>query len=518
MAHENSANPDRIPRAPMLWQALVPLAFLVIALALAIKLYGEDAVGGPVQVALLLAAALAAQVGYFNGHSIADLTKAAVDSVGSAMGAIFILFSVGALIGTWNMSGTIATLTDWGIRLLNPGIFYVVATILCAVIALSVGSSWTVMGTIGVALVAVSGGLGLNMAIAAGAVISGAYFGDKMSPLSETTNLAAAVAGTDLYRHIRSMMVTTVPAILIALVIYLILGLSAKPSGGIEVPAELRDIEKLFHVSALTLIPLVVVIVLALRKIPPTLAILAGALTGGLVAIIFQPNAVRAFVGDDSLGTPWVMLKGVWDAMATGFVANTGSAPVDDLLSGGGMQGMLNTVWLIITALAFGGIMNHTGFLGKLIEPLSRRATSPRGAMASTGVTAIGINGVAGDQYLALVLTGNVFKEEFRRRGIAPQALSRQIEDTATVTSPLVPWNSCGAYASGVLGITTIAYLPFAFFNWINPLISFLYAGLGIAIPKAAPGVESPPTPEEATFYGVPGQNVDEVPRDGSRL
>ena len=501
----------------MLWQALIPLAFLVIALALAITLYGEDAVGGPLQVALLLAAALAAQVGYLNGHTIADLTKAAVDSVGSAMGAIFILFSVGALIGTWNMSGTIATLTDWGIRLLNPGIFYVVATILCAVIAVSVGSSWTVMGTIGVALVTVAGGLGLNMAIAAGAVISGAYFGDKMSPLSETTNLAAAVSGTDLYRHIRAMMATTVPAILITLCIYLILGLTAKPSGAIDVPDELRDIEKLFNVNALTLIPLAVVIVLALRKIPPTLAILAGALTGGLVAIIFQPNAVRAFVDDDSLGTPWVMLKGVWDAMATGFVANTGSSTVDDLLSGGGMQGMLNTVWLIITALAFGGIMNHTGFLGKLIEPLRRRAKTPRGAMASTGVTAIGINAVAGDQYLALVLTGNVFKEEFRKRGIAPQSLSRQIEDTATVTSPLVPWNSCGAYASGVLGITTIAYLPFAFFNWINPLISFLYAGLGIAIQKAEPGVDSSPAPAEASFYGVPGQNSEEVPQDGAR-
>ena len=211
------------------------------------------------------------------------------------------------------------------------------------------------------------------------------------------------------------------------------------------------------------------------------------------------------------------MLKGVWDAMATGFVANTGSSTVDDLLSGGGMQGMLNTVWLIITALAFGGIMNHTGFLGKLIEPLRRRAKTPRGAMASTGVTAIGINAVAGDQYLALVLTGNVFKEEFRKRGIAPQSLSRQIEDTATVTSPLVPWNSCGAYASGVLGITTIAYLPFAFFNWINPLISFLYAGLGIAIQKAEPGVDSSPAPAEASFYGVPGQNSEEVPQDGAR-
>jgi NhaC family Na+:H+ antiporter len=505
MADEGAATRQRAVRPPRLWQALIPLGFLIAALAVAIKLYGDESVGGPVQVALFLAGALAAQMGYFNGHTIADLSKAAVDSVASAMGAIFILFAVGALIGTWNMSGTIATLTDWGIRILNPEIFYVVAAVLCAAIAVSVGSSWTVMGTIGVALVAVAEGLGLNMAIAAGAVISGSYFGDKMSPLSETTNLAAAVAGTDLYKHIRSMMVTTFPAILISLGIYLVLGLSAKPTGGIDVPEELRDIEQLFNINVVTLIPLVVVIVLAARKIPPTFAILAGALTGGLVGIILQPAAVRAFVADDSLGTPMVMLKGVWDAMATGFVADTGSPAVDELLSGGGMQGMLNTIWLIITALAFGGIMYHTGFLGKLIEPLRRRAKTPRGAMAATGATAVGVNVVAADQYLALVLTGNVFKEEFRRRGIAPQALSRQIEDTATVTSPLVPWNSCGAYAAGVLGIATLAYLPFAFFNWINPLISFGYAALGIAIPRSGTG--DAPAPDTAA----------ELPDDGTR-
>ncbi|WP_308124041.1 Na+/H+ antiporter NhaC family protein [Mycolicibacterium xanthum] len=234
------------------------------------------------------------------------------------------------------------------------------------------------------------------------------------------------------------------------------------------------------------------------------------------MTIILQPDVVRAFVDDDSLSAPLAMLKGVWDAMATGVTSDTGNATVDDLLSGGGMAAMLNTVWLIIAALAFGGIMNHTGFLAKLIEPLRRRTNSPRGAMASTGGTAIGLNVVAGDQYLALVLTGNVFKEEFRRRGISPQALSRQIEDTATVTSPLVPWNACGAYASGVLGITTIAYLPFAFFNWINPLISFAYAAFGIAIPKAEPGAETPPLIEEASFYGVSGQDAEKVPEDGS--
>lgn len=505
------------PRPPTMLDALIPVVVLILFIIGAVILYGGDAIAGPVQVAMFLAAIIAGLVAYKNGHTVEGLSKAAVDSVATAMGAIFILFSVGALIGTWNMSGTIATMTQWGIQILSPNWFYVTAVIICAVIALGIGSSWTVMGTIGVALIAIAEALGLNGAMAAGAVISGAYFGDKMSPLSETTNLAAAVAGTDLYKHIRSMMSTTVPSILITLGIYLILGFRAKPAGGIDVPEELRDIERLFNVNVLTLIPLAVVLILALRKIPPTFAILAGALTGGLVAIILQPDAVRAFVGDDSLGTPLVMLKGVWDAMATGFVADTGSAAVDELLSGGGMQGMLNTIWLIITALAFGGIMNHTGFLGKLIEPLRRRTKTPRGAMASTGVTAIGINAVAGDQYLALVLTGNVFKEEFKNRGIAPQTLSRQIEDTATVTSPLIPWNSCGAYASGVLGVTTLAYLPFAFFNWINPMISFVYAALGVAIQKAEPGVDSAPAPAEASFYGVSGQHADEVPEDGSR-
>ncbi len=517
MTEEKSEQQKQVLRPPKFWQALIPLVFLIVALALAITLYGEDAVYGPVQVALVLAGALAAQVGYFNGHTISDLTKAAVDSVASAMGAIFILFSVGALIGTWNMSGTIATLADWGIRVLNPDFFYVAATLLCAVIAVSVGSSWTVMGTIGVALVAVAEGLGLSTAMAAGAVISGAYFGDKMSPLSETTNLAAGVAGADLFKHIRSMMATTIPAILITLGIYLVLGFRSKPAGAIDTPEELSDIENLFNINVATLLPLLVVVVLALRKIPPMFAILGGALTGGLLAIFLQPDVVRAFVDDDSLGTPLVMLKGVWDAMATGYVADTGIEAVDNLLSGGGMQAMLNTVWLIITALAFGGIMNHTGFLGKLIEPLRKRTNSPRGAMASTGGTAIGLNVVAGDQYLALVLTGNVFKEEFRKRGIAPQTLSRQIEDTATVTSVLVPWNSCGAYASGVLNVTTIAYLPFAFFNWINPLISFIYAAFGIAIQKAEPTEGTTPPLAKASFYGVSGQDAEEVPEDGSK-
>ncbi len=502
-------------RKPSLGQSLIPVAFLVVALGSAVYLYGDGAILGPVQVALLMAAAVAAQVGVWNGHSVAEVSKAAVDSVASAMGAIFILLTVGALIGVWNMSGTIATMTDWGIKVLSPGFFYVTASIICAVIALGIGSSWTVMGTIGVALVAVAEALGLSAAIAAGAVVSGAYFGDKMSPLSETTNLAPAVAGTDLYKHIRAMMSTTIPSILMALGIYLFLGLRADPQGGISTDAGVGVLEDSFSIGVLTLIPLLVVVILAVRRVPPTLAVLGGALTGGAVAVLVQPGVVRAFVGDDSLATPWVMLKGVWDAMATGYVADTGSPAVDDLLSGGGMESMLTTIWLIITALAFGGIMNHCGFLARIIAPLRRRAKTDRGIMAATGVTAVGINTISGDQYLSIVLTGNVYKHEFEERGIAPQSLSRQIEDTATVTSPLIPWNSCGAYAAGVLGVATVAYAPFAFFNLINPLLSFVYAALGLKIGRVEPHSHFPEAPHEAEFYGVSGQHADEVPEDG---
>ena len=512
---ETTKKKRRQPRAPSMTDALIPLVFLIVALGCAIYLYGGDAISGPVQIAMFLSGAVAAQVGYKNGNAVTDMSKAAVDSVASAMGAIFILMAVGSLIGTWNMSGTIATMADFGIRVLSPSYFYITAAIVCGFISLGIGSAWTVMGTIGVALVAIAGGLGLSAPIAAGAVISGAYFGDKVSPLSETTNLAAAVAGTKLYRHIRGMMVTTVPSMCIALGIYLVLGLRAEPSGGIAIEGATGAIESAFNTGIVTLLPLAVVFYLAVRKFPPTFAVLAGALTGGLVAILFQPDVVRAFVNDDTLATPWVMLKGVWDAMATGFVADTGYPSLDELVSGGGMSSMLETIWLIIVALGFGGIMNHCGFLSKLIEPLRRRAKGERGLMVATGTTAIGINALAADQYLAIVLTGNVYKSEFEQRGIAPRSLSRQIEDTATVTSPLIPWNSCGAYASGVLGVTTFAYLPFAFFNWINPVVSFIYAFLGLHIKHVDPAEEFTPSPHEAEFYGVGGQHGDEFPDSG---
>jgi Na+:H+ antiporter, NhaC family len=499
-------------RPPTLLDAFIPVGFLIVGLACAVYLFGGDSIGGPVQLVMALSAVIAGLVGFKNGFTVNKLTEAAVESIGSAMGAIFILLSVGALIGAWNISGTIATMVDLGVRILNPNWFYLTAAVICALIALGIGSSWTVMGTVGVALVGIGGALGVSTAMTAGAVISGAYFGDKMSPLSETTNLAPAVAGTDLYTHIRSMMATTIPSILIALGIYTFLGLRTRGASEITLEAELTAIGSVFYIGWVTLIPLAVVIIMAVRKAPPVVAILAGALTGAIIAMFTQSDLILAFVDDPDLATPWALLKGVWEAMASGFVPDTGLPKLDEIVGGGGMASMLTTVWLIMMALAFGGIMNACGFLARLIMPLTRLAKGERGTVVATGVTAMGINVLAADQYLAIVLTGNVYKADYERQGIAPQTLSREIEDTATVTSPLIPWNSCGAYASGVLGVATVAYLPFAFFNWINPIVSFIYAILGKQIQRVPKDTEFPPAPHDVDFYGVAGHDAEVPP------
>jgi NhaC family Na+:H+ antiporter len=309
-------------------------------------------------------------------------------------------------------------------------------------------------------------------------------------------------------------MITSVPSILIALGLYTFFGFTADPAGALSVDAGLAAIEESYYTGIIPMIPLLIVIVLAIRKVPPMLAITAGAIAGSLISVIWQREQVLAFVDDPELSTPWAMLKGTWTAMANGYEPSTGYEQLDELLSGGGMEGILGTVWLIMVALAFGGVMNECGFLRRLIEPLHRIAKGDRGIMISTGVTAIGINVLAADQYLAIVLTGNVYKQDFAEHGIAPNSLSRQIEDTATITSPLIPWNSCGAYASGVLGVATASYAPFAFFNWINPIISFTYAALGIGIKKVEPSQESAPSPHDTDFYGVAGRRADEVPRE----
>jgi len=505
-------------KPPSFLDALIPIICLIILLSLSVYLYGADGIEGSIQVALIISMLVAGLVGLKNGHKWADMGKAAVEGISQAMGAIFILFAVGALIGTWSMAGTIATIVHYGVQFLNPNWYYLAAAVICALLALSIGSAWTVAGTLGIGLIGIANLLGVSPEITAGAVISGAYFGDKMSPLSETTNLAPAVAGTDLFTHIKNMLWTTVPSIVIALIIFGVIGLRGDFIAPLDLTDVLEAIESVFNVGLLTLIPLLMVLIMSFRKISAFASIMVGALVGGIMAVILQPNLVVAFVDDPSLGTPLTMIKGVWSAMATGFEVNSGYASLNDLFSRGGMASMLETVWLVISAMAFGGVMEYSGLLARLIKPVLKWAKGDRRLLVATGLTSIGVNIVAGDQYMAIVLPGRMFRNAYNKRGVAPETLSRQIEDTGTITSPLIPWNSCGAYMSATLGIATMAYLPFCFFNLINVLISFTYAIISFQIKHISPEEAAKETPPESTLYGIGGRRLESTEHEAAMM
>jgi NhaC family Na+:H+ antiporter len=313
------------------------------------------------------------------------------------------------------------------------------------------------------------------------------------------------------------MMWTAVPSILIASVIFAIIGFNTTPQAPLDLTEVLIIIESVFYVGLLTLIPLLVVLIMSFRKVAAFPTILTGALVGGLVAVILQPEVVTGFVNDPSLSTPLTMIKGVWSAMATGFVIDTGYEGLDTLFSRGGMASMLTTVWLIISAMAFGGVLEYTGLLTRLLQPIVNAAKSDKSLVAATGLTSIGMNIVAGDQYMAIVLPGRMFRELYQERNIAPETLSRELEDTGTITSPLVPWNSCGAYMSATLGIATMAYLPFCFFNLINVVISFAYALIGFQIRHIEPDVEPEPAPEQVTLYGVGNRRAEPTTPEAAR-
>ncbi len=516
MTEEVEVEEKRPITPPTMWDALIPIGALIVLLAMAVILFGADGIGGPIQVALMICTIIAMLVGKKNGHSMADMAHAAVEGISTAMGAIFILLAVGALVGTWSMSGTIATLVYYGVKIIDPNWFYLACVIICGVLALSIGSAWTVAGTIGVGLIGIANALGVSEAMTAGAVISGAYFGDKMSPLSETTNLAPTVAGTDLYTHIKGMMWTAVPSIVIAMAMYTIVGLRAVPETELDLTVVLEVLESVFNITLWTLVPLLVVLIMSFRKVSAFFTIITGALIGGLMAVILQPDVVLNFVNDPSLSTPIAMLKGVWSAMATGFVIETGYPGLDSLFTRGGMASMLETVWLIMMAMAFGGVLEYTGLLARVLQPLVDRANTDKKLVASTGLTSIGLNILAGDQYMAIVLPGRMFRPLYEERGIAPETLSREIEDTGTITSPLIPWNSCGAYMSATLGIATWAYLPFCFFNLINVVISFIYAFTGFQIKHVEPEKEVLQPPETVELYGVGQRRAEPTTPDAA--
>lgn len=473
------------PKAPSLLDALIPIVALIAMLALSVYLFGSDSSSGPNQIVLTLGAAIAAIVAMKNGHKWYDVQAAIVAGIGTAMIAILILLSVGGLIGTWLMSGTVPSLIYYGMQLLSPQWFFAAACLICAIASLATGSSWTVAGTLGVALIGVSMGLGLPAATTAGAIISGAYFGDKMSPLSDTTNLAPAVVETDIFTHIRHMAWTTAPSFTLALVLFAMVGLGTHMQSDTTALKALMDtLDQSFNISVFALAPLIVVLYMAYKKIPPLPTILFGALLGGVMAVILQPENVLSFANSPDLSRGIAMTKGVWLALTDGYVSTTGVVEVDELLTRGGMSSMLVTIWLIITALSFGAVLEHTGMLQRLIAAALKRAKSTGSLVTTVVISCLGINIVAADQYIAIVLPGKMYRAEFARRKLAPKNLSRIIEDSGTLTSPLVPWNTCGAYMAATLGVATLAYLPFAFFNLINPLVSIIYGFTGFTIEK----------------------------------
>jgi NhaC family Na+:H+ antiporter len=488
------------PREPSLLDAIVPLVTLAVLIACALALFGLDALDGPIQVALVLCVMVAALIAMKNGHSFADVERAAQGSLASVTSAIFILLSVGALIGVWNLSGTIPTLVYYGIQLLSPGWYYAAAALICGIVALSIGSSWTTAGTIGVGLVGIAVALDVSTAITAGAVVSGAYLGDKLSPLSETTVLASQMVGVDVYEHVKRQAWTSVPAFGIAMVGFVILGIvHGTDSNTIPEDIELTALRDVYHITPLNLLPLVLLAALSIRKVPPTLALLAATLFAGLCGAVLQPDVVQGFV-EDGGGVVVESVKAVWQAMATGFQMESGVSEVDRLVSRGGMATMLPTIWLIIGAVAFGAMLEEFGMIGRLIDPLIGAAKTTGRLFLTVFVSAFGLNLVAGDQYIALVLPTKVFRAEFAKRDLAPTNLSRLAADSGTVTSPLVPWNSCGAFMGAVLGVSALQYLPYALFNIASPSLSVLYGFTGFKVERLTPATaeaRAPADPQE---------------------
>lgn len=455
--------------------ALTPIVFLVSLLACSVYLFGADSSFGANQIALVLASCVAALVGRGIGIPWKAAQQGIIDGIVVGLGPILILLSVGMLIGTWILSGTVPAMIYYGVQVLNPSVFYAASAAICALVAISIGSSWTVAGTLGIGLMGIAGSFELSPQITAGAIISGAYFGDKLSPMSDTTNLAAAATGVDLFDHIRHMLWTTVPAFAIALVIFALIG-----SSGAATPSEIADLQaalgKQFSIGVHLLLPLVFMLFLVYKRVPAYPAIILSALLGAVFAILFQSAAVERLAGEaEGLSAAFVQLKGVWISLYGGYASNSGNVFLDELLSKGGMSSMLNTVWLIICALGFGGVLERTGILNFLLQLAMKRVHSTGSLITTTVVTCFGTNVLSADQFIAVALPGRMFKDAYEQRGLSRLNLSRTLEDSATLTSALIPWNTCGAYMSATLGVATFSYAPYAFFNFICPVIAIAY-------------------------------------------
>ena len=469
------------PKSISLKASLIPVVLLVVLLAYNVFVFGDDALSGSNQFILLIGGAIAAVVGFYHKVSYEKMLAEVAENLKSTTGALLILLMVGALSGTWLVSGIIPAMIYYGLQILNPTIFLAACVIICAIISIATGSSWTTSATVGIALIGIGNALGIPMGMTAGAVLSGAYFGDKMSPLSDTTNLAPAMAGGDLFTHIRYMLLTTVPTLIVTLIVFVVLGFTMDTSGEADTASILNRIDATFNISGwLFLVPLGVILMI-LKKTPPLMALLIGTLLGGVFALIFQPEIIAGLSGAKELNFE-NGYKGILNAITVSTEIATDNVALNDLFTSKGMSGMLGTIWLIMCAMVFGGIMDGIGALSKISETLLGMAKTTFGLFASTVASCLALNVTASDQYLAIVIPGKMFSKAYKDKGLAPENLSRTLEDSGTVTSVLIPWNTCGAYHSGVLGVGVADYFVYAIFNWLSPFMTLLFAAFQIKI------------------------------------
>jgi len=458
-----------------IWEALIPVLILMAMLAYNI-FFKDGAWLGDYsnQYILLMGGGVAAIVGFFNKVSIGRMFAEIWENLKSIFVPIMILLLVGALAGTWLVSGVIPAMVYYGLQVLSPEIFLPASVVIAAIISIATGSSWTTSATVGIALIGIGTALGISGGMIAGAVISGAYFGDKMSPLSDTTNLAPAMAGTDLFTHIRYMSITTVPTIIITLIVFSIISMTIDTSGSADISGLLDTIASTFNVTPWLFVVPLIVIALILLKTKPLIALAVGVLSAAVFAFIFQAEVLGSLSSSN--------VSAITNSIFTDTAIITENEKLNDLFSAGGMKGMLWTIFLIVCAMVFGGVMDGIGALARITRELLKLATTVFGLFASTVVSCLGLNAIASDQYLAIVIPGKMFKKAFEDRGLAPENLSRTLEDSGTVTSVLIPWNTCGAYQSGVLGVGVSEYFFYAIFNWLSPFTTLFFAAFRIKI------------------------------------
>lgn len=459
-----------------LLEALIPVICLMALLVYNIFFVDDQEWFGAYtnQIILLIGGGIAAIVGVFNKVSFNLMGKEIWENLKSVFVPILILFLVGALAGTWLVSGIIPAMVYYGLQVLSPEIFLPASVVIAAIISIATGSSWTTSATVGIALIGIGSALGIPTGMIAGAVISGAYFGDKMSPLSDTTNLAPAMAGTDLFTHIRYMAFTTVPTVLVTIIIFSILSATIDTTGNADISNLLTSINNTFNITPLLFIVPVVVIALILMKTKPLIALLTGVVLAAIFAFIFQPEILTSLSNSK--------FAAIFNSILTDTQIATDNEKLNELFSSGGMNGMIWTILLICCAMVFGGIMDAIGALARITNELLKIATTIFGLFASTVFSCLGLNAIASDQYLAIVIPGKMFKKAYQDKNLAPENLSRTLEDSGTVTSVLIPWNTCGAYQSGVLGVGVAEYFVYAIFNWLSPITTLIFAAFSIKI------------------------------------